>query len=141
MKEKEKEVQESVVKLRQYQMQAEAMTQQIAMLQSSMDEHEKAIATVRNIKGMSPDDGIIVPIGASSYIYATLRDNDKIIIGLGSGVSAEKSPEDAIKSLERRRDEMSSTSMEMGRKLAEIQDTIQKLQSDVNRIIQAIRKE
>jgi prefoldin alpha subunit len=133
---KERKVQESIIRLRQYQAQAEVMGQEIALIQSSMDEHEKAIITIKNVKEMESGAELIVPIGATSYVHAKLSDATRIIIGLGSGVSAEKTPDNAISTLEKRIEDLNSRYMEAGRRMEEINQEIQKLQIDISKITQ-----
>ncbi|MDY6965288.1 MAG: prefoldin subunit alpha [Halobacteriota archaeon] len=127
----ERELQEMIVRLRQQQLSAEAISQQLAFIQTSISDHEDAITAIKQIKDMKTGGELIVPIGAGSYIYATLSSVDKIILELGSGVSAEKDPDGAVTSLTERKDDLTETYKKMSEALAKSEEEIQRLQSIV----------
>ena len=127
----EKELQEMIVRLRQHQLQAEALTQQLAFIQTSISDHDNAITAIKQIKDLKADSELIVPIGAGSYMYATLSRVDKIILELGSGVSAEVNPDDAVANLTKRKEDLGNTYQKMNEALAKTEGEIQKLQSTV----------
>ena len=52
---------------------------------------------------------MLVPIGGSSYVKVKLADSNKIIIGLGAGVSVEKTLPEAKATLKERLDELEKT--------------------------------
>ena len=131
----EKEFQEMVATLRQEQVQAEALTQQLTFIQSSVSEHDTAIEALKHIKDLTSGSELIVPIGAGTYVYATLRSVEKVIIELGSGVSAEKNPDGVVESLTKRRDELSETYKKMSEALIKTEENVQKLQNTVQSIV------
>ncbi|MDY6865785.1 MAG: prefoldin subunit alpha [Halobacteriota archaeon] len=131
----EREFQEMVLTLRQEQVKAEALTQQLTLIQSSVSEHDTAIEAIKHIKDLASGSELIVPIGAGTYVYATLSNIDKIIIELGSGVSAEKDPDGVVESLTKRRDELSETYKTMSEALVKTEENVQKLQNTVQSIV------
>ncbi|MDY6959453.1 MAG: prefoldin subunit alpha [Halobacteriota archaeon] len=131
----EREFQEMVMTLRQEQVKAEALTQQLTLVQSSVSEHDTAIEALKHIKDLASGNELIVPIGAGTYVYATLSSVDKIIVELGSGVSAEKDPDGVVESLTKRRDELSETYKTMSEALVKTEENIQKLQNTVQSIV------
>ena len=52
---------------------------------------------------------MLVPIGGSSYVKVKLADSNKIIVGLGAGVSIEKTLAEAKTTLKERLDELEKT--------------------------------
>ncbi|MDY6931048.1 MAG: prefoldin subunit alpha [Halobacteriota archaeon] len=131
----EREFQEMVMTLRQEQVKAEALTQQLTLIQSSVSEHDTAIGAIKHIKDLASGSELIVPIGAGTYVYATLSNIDKVVIELGSGVSAEKNPDGVVESLTKRRDELSETYKSMSEALVKTEENIQKLQNTVQSIV------
>ncbi|MHC1566531.1 MAG: prefoldin subunit alpha [Candidatus Syntropharchaeia archaeon] len=127
----EKEIQQMIIRLRQYQAQAELINGQIGLIQASINDHEKALATLKDLKSLKPGDELLVSIGAGSSIYTTLSKVDRVIIGLGAGVSAEKSPEEAIEILTKRSDELNEMRGKMTNTLIGIEQEIQKIQSEL----------
>jgi len=52
---------------------------------------------------------LLVPIGGSAYVKVKIADTNKIIVGMGSGVSKEKTLLDAKATLKERLDELEKT--------------------------------
>lgn len=127
----EKELQEKLVMVRQYQMQADAIAQQVSLAQTSILEHDKAISTIKGIKDLDKGNEMLIPIGAGCYIYANLASLEDVVIELGSGVNADKDPLGAVAILEERRDDISQSLKSMNETLMKIEQEIQKLQTEV----------
>ncbi len=127
----EKELQEKLVMVRQYQMQADALAQQIALAQTSIAEHDKAIMTIKGIKDLEIGSELMMPIGAGSFIYAKLGLVDQVVIEIGSGVNAEKDPLSAIAILEERREDLGQSLKSLDETIVKVEQEAQKLQSEV----------
>jgi len=134
-RERESEVQSLVLRLRQYQAQAETTSQEMAMVQQAIAEHDKAIETIKYLKGLKPGDELIVPIGASSSIYVTLSTTDRIIVRIGGGVSAEKDPDSSIQFLEEKRRGLEDSQRQMAAVLQRIEQEAQKLQARLQELV------
>ncbi|MFZ2070716.1 MAG: prefoldin subunit alpha [Halobacteriota archaeon] len=127
-REQETEMQTLVLTLRQYQAQAEATTQELLFVQQAIAEHDKAIATIKQLRNLKPGDELIVPIGANSSVYVTLSTADKVIVMIGGGISAEKDPESSARYLKEKKDELEKSQQEIARILQRIEQEAQKLQ-------------
>jgi len=68
-----------------------------------------ANATLDGIEKEKENTEMLVPIGGSSYVKAKLADSNKIIVGIGSGVSVEKTLADAKADLKERLEELEKT--------------------------------
>jgi len=99
-------VQDLAGRHQQYQYQAESLSQQMNMVQMTIRDVETAIITITSLKGESPGKETLVPIGFNSFIKATITNTDKVVIGVGAGVSIEKKIDDAKTFLEKRKDEL-----------------------------------
>lgn len=127
----EKELQEMLIRIRQYQVQAEALAQQVAIAQSAISEHDTAISTIKSLKDTEKDSELLVPIGAGSYIHAKFNSVERIIVELGSGVSAERDSDGAVDILEGRKEDLGKSYTEANGRLAKLEQEIQRLQSIV----------
>ncbi|MCD6211090.1 MAG: prefoldin subunit alpha [Methanophagales archaeon] len=134
-KERESEVQSLVLRLRQYQAQAETTSQELVMVQQAIAEHDKAIETIKHLKGLKPGDELIVPIGANSSVYVTLSTTDRIIVRIGGGVSAEKDPDSSIQFLEEKKRELEDSQRQMTALLQKIEQEAQKLQTRLQELV------
>jgi len=136
-REQEAEVQSLVLRLRQYQTQAETTSQEMIFVRQAIGEHEKAIETIKQLKHMKAGDEMIVPIGANSYIYVTLGNTDKIIVRIGGGVSAEKDPDSSMEYLKEKKKELENSQREMAGVLQRIEQEAQKIQTRLQEIAAA----
>jgi prefoldin alpha subunit len=88
---------------------AEALQQRISMVNAAITDLTYANATLDGIEKEKENTEMLVPIGGSSYVKVKLADSNKIIVGLGSGVSAEKTLAEAKVALKERLDELEKT--------------------------------
>jgi len=128
-REQQAELQSLLLKLRQYQAQAEQTSQELLFVRQAISEHDKAIETIKQLKKMKAGDELIVPIGANSSIYVTLSSTDKIIVRVGGGVSAEKDPDSSIEYLSGMKAELENSQREMTGVLQRIEQEAQTLQA------------
>jgi prefoldin alpha subunit len=131
------EVQSLLLRLRQYQAQGEATSQELLFVRQAIGEHEKAIETIKQLKKMKAGDELIVPIGANSSVYVTLSTTDKIIVRLGGGVSAEKDQDSSIAYLTEKRGELENSQREMTGVLQKMEQEAQKLQARLQELASA----
>lgn len=128
-REQQAELQSLLLKLRQYQAQAEQTSQELLFVRQAISEHDKAIATIKQLKKMKEGDELIVPIGANSSVYVTLSSTDKIIVRVGGGVSAEKDPDSSIEYLSGMKAELENSQREMTGLLQRMEQEAQTLQA------------
>ncbi len=121
-----------------YQYQAESIAQQINMVKLTIKDVENAITTVTALKDEPAGRETLVPIGFGSFVKATLSSPDKVVVGIGAGVSVEKKIDDAKAFLEKRKDELAkyheqlnSTIAKLAQELANIQKIVQKHQQSL----------
>ncbi len=128
-REQQAELQSLLLRLRQYQAQAEQKTQELLFVRQALNEHEKAIETIKQLKKLKAGDELIVPIGANSSVYVTLSTTDKIIVRIGGGVSAERDPDSSIAYLSEMKTELENTQRETTSILQRIEQEAQVLQA------------
>jgi prefoldin alpha subunit len=100
----EGELRKLSVELRYLEQTAEALQQRISMVNAALTDLTYANATLDGIEKEKDNVEMLVPIGGSSYVKAKLADTNKIIVGIGSGVSIEKTLADAKADLKERLD-------------------------------------
>lgn len=88
---------------------ADALQQRISMVNAALTDINYANMTLDGIEKEKESSEMLVPIGGSSYIKVKLADTDKVIIGLGSSVSVEKTLSEAKATLKERLDELEKT--------------------------------
>jgi len=105
----EEELRKLSVEMRYLEQTAEALQQRIGMVNAAITDLTYANATLDGIEKEKENSEMLVPIGGSSYVKVKLADPSKVIVGVGSGVSIEKTIADAKTDLKERLDELEKT--------------------------------
>jgi len=112
----------------------ENMTKEAELLQMSLNEHLRAVATIRSFLDLPEGKEVLVPIGAGTFIPARSAGTGWALISIGAGISQEKKFDDAISALEKQAAEIE---LEERRILQEMRG-IEKQANMLNQKIQAI---
>lgn len=80
-----------------------AINQEISELQSQKSEIDQAIDAVQRLESGTE---IRVPLGGGAYVTAELQDVDEILVEVGMDIAVERSNEDAVAVLERKKDHL-----------------------------------
>lgn len=107
--------------------QLEALMKQQDLIQLAVEEHVRARETVKALAKGNPGDQVLVPLGADSYIHATISDNRDAIVGIGSGVSVRKTADEAEKVLDVRIDDLSRAFKSVSERAQQTEQAIQEL--------------
>ena len=105
----EEELRRLSMEMRYLEQTAEALQQRISMVNAALTDINYANMTLDGIETEKESSEMLVPIGGSSYVKVKLADSNKIIIGLGAGVSVEKTLPEARTTLKERLDELEKT--------------------------------
>jgi prefoldin alpha subunit len=105
----EEELRRLSMEMRYLEQTAEALQQRISMVNAAITDISYANMTLDGIETEKENAELFVPIGGSSYVKVKLADSNKVIIGLGSGVSIEKTLLEAKTTLKERLDELEKT--------------------------------
>jgi len=102
----EEELRKLSMEMRYLEQTAEALQQRISMVNTAIADLTYANETLDSMEKEQENAEMLVPIGGSSYVKVKLADPNKVIVGLGSGVSVEKTLSDAKVVLKERLDEL-----------------------------------
>jgi len=84
----------------------EAMNRQIQLLGNTLSELGLTNKTLEVVAETKKGTTILVPIGSDSFVRATLADSKQVLVGVGSGVTLEKSIPQAKQTLTGREEEV-----------------------------------
>jgi len=107
------------------------------VVQAALRETLIASSTLEGIKEKSKGTETLVPIGADSYVRAEILDSQKVIMGVGAGVSTEKKIEDSIAELKSREAELQKVRVSLQQQLSQ---TAARLEDDKARLNELLRK-
>ena len=105
----EEELRRLSMEMRYLEQTAEALQQRIQMVNAAITDITYANATLDGIEKEKENAEMLVPIGGSSYVKVKLADPNKVIVGMGAGVSIEKTLAEAKVTLKERLDELEKT--------------------------------
>ncbi len=127
------------VKHQEFQRQAEALRQQMSMVQASITSCDQTIVTINELKTASAEGKTaetMVPVGFGSFVHAEIKNADKIVVDLGAGFSAEKTADEAIETLNRRKEQLTKILEQMNASLTNYVQGMQALESEAERLQQ-----
>ncbi|MFA5772230.1 MAG: prefoldin subunit alpha [Thermoplasmata archaeon] len=113
--EEKKELENSLITLEYYKAQLEVMSKQNETLGVLLSDYLRAKDTLENFKKLKGDDSILIPIGATVFVFAKITDPSKAITNIGADVLSEESVDSVIGRLEKKIDD----TKDLGRKLEE----------------------
>ncbi|MGB9941122.1 prefoldin subunit alpha [Methanosarcina sp.] len=123
----------------EFQRQAEALRQQMNMVQASITSCDQTIVTINELKTASTEGRTaetMVPVGFGSFVHAEIKNADKVIVDLGAGFSAEKPADEAIETLNRRKEQLKKILEQMNASLTNYVQGMQALESEAARLQQ-----
>jgi prefoldin alpha subunit len=105
----EEELRRLSMEMRYLEQTADALQQRISMVNAALTDINYANMTLDGMEKENENSEMLIPIGGSSYVKVKLADTNKVIIGMGSGVSVEKNLPEAKAILKERLDELEKT--------------------------------
>ena len=103
---------------------ADALQQRISMVNAALTDLNYANMALDGIEKEKENAELLVPIGGSAYVKAKLADSNNIIVGIGAGVSMEKTLSEAKTILKERLDELEKTMNAAQQQFTQVADRI-----------------
>ncbi|NLI74562.1 MAG: prefoldin subunit alpha [Euryarchaeota archaeon] len=128
----EQELRQAMSALEAYRVQLQSVAENLQLIQLSLEELARARETLSQYKDAEVGSDILVPIGGNSFVFAKASDNTKAIVGIGTGISMEKSMDDAMKTMEERYNELTNNM----NNLSERRETLEAQAEQLSRSIQ-----
>ena len=120
----EEELRRLSMEMRYLEQTAETLQQRISMVNAAITDLTYASMTLEGIETEKENAEMLVPIGGNSYVKAKIVDTSKIIVGLGAGVSVEKSLVDAKETLKERLEDLTKTMNSAQQQFSQVADRI-----------------
>lgn len=136
----EEELRRLSAELRYFEQTADAMQQRLNMMNAAMTDLTYANMTLEELAQEKEGAELLIPIGGSGYIKAKLAGTDKIIVGLGAGVSVEKTLPEAKTIVKERLDEMEKTQASAQQQLSQVAERISQGRSRMESLLSTLRE-
>jgi prefoldin alpha subunit len=105
----EEELRKLSVEMRFLEQTAESLQQRMSMMNAAITDLTYANMTLEGIEKEKENAELLVPIGGNSYVKVKLANPDKVVVGMGAGVSIEKTLPEAKAIVKERLDELEKT--------------------------------
>ena len=122
----EEELRRLSMEMRYLEQTADALQQRISMVNAALSDLNFANMTLDGIEMEKENAELLVPIGGGSYVKVKLADPNKVIVGMGAGVSVEKTLQEAKTALKERLDELEKTMNSAQQQFTQVADRINK---------------
>ena len=139
MAEVSEDVRNLAARYQEFQRQAEGLKQEMNMVQASVSSCDQAIVTINELKAASAEGKTaetMVPVGFGSYVHAEIKDADRVLVNLGAGFSAEKTADEAIETLNRRKDQLTKIFEQMNASLTKYIQGMQAMEAEAEKLQQ-----
>jgi prefoldin alpha subunit len=123
----EAELRDGMAMLENAKAQLDALSKQQQLIQMAIEEHVRARETIKKVTEGVPGDEVLIPVGADSYIYAKISDRKDGVVGVGSGVSIQRKPEDAEKYLDGKIDDLTQAFKKVADRASQTEAMIEEL--------------
>ncbi len=136
----EEEFSKLSVEIRLLEQTAETLQQRISMINAAITDLTYANMTLDGIEKEKQDAELLVPIGGSSYIKVKLANTDKVVVGMGAGVSIEKTLPEAKEIVKERLGELETTMSSAQQQFAQVAQRINAGRTRLERLLAAVRE-
>lgn len=120
----EEELRRLSVESRLLEQTAEAVQARINMVNAVITDLTYATVSLEGLEKEKADTELLVPIGGSSYVKAKLENTDKLIVGIGAGVSVEKTLPETKDIIKRRLEELEKARLSLQTQFGQVVDKI-----------------
>jgi prefoldin alpha subunit len=120
----DEELRKLSVELRMLEQTAETLQSRLSMINAVATDLTYANMALENLDKEKENAELLVPIGGTSYIRAKLDNPDKIIVGLGAGVSAEKTRQEAKEIIKKRLEDLRKNQQAVQQQFVQVAERI-----------------
>lgn len=136
----EEELRQLSVELRFYEQTAEALQSRINMVNAVITDLTYASMTLDVLEKEKENSELLVPIGGSSYIRTKLENPDKLIVGMGAGVSVEKTLPESKEIIKKRQEELDKTRTSLQQQFVQVVDGIKEHREKIESLVAKMRE-
>jgi prefoldin alpha subunit len=136
----EEQIRRLSVELQLLEQTAENMQSRLNLLNAAITDLTYAGLTMDGLEKEKENVELLVPIGGSSYIKAKLDSIDKLIVGIGAGVSVEKTLPETKEVIKNRREELEKTRLSLQTQFAQVVDKINDDRRQADSLIAQMRE-
>ena len=120
----EEELRKLTVEIRFLEQTAEAAQSRINVINAVITDLNYANMALEGLEKEKEDAELLVPIGGNSYIRAKLDSPDRLIVGMGAGVSAERTLQESKEVVKKRLESLEKTRDSLQQQLSQVAERL-----------------
>ncbi len=116
----EDELRKLSIEMRYLEQTAETLQQRINLMNAAMTDLTYASMALNDLEKEKENAELLIPIGGNSYVKVKLANTDKIVVGMGAGVSIEKTLPEAKEIVKERLSDLEKTMVSAQQQFAQV---------------------
>lgn len=124
MSNNEESLRRVLTELRLLETTAEALQTRINLVNAATAELSFASATIAGLEEEKEGTPLLVPVGGGSFVKAEISTTETMVVGMGAGVSVEKSREEAKEIIEKRISDLEKSRSTLEQQLGQVLERI-----------------
>ena len=136
----EEELRKLSVEMRFLEQTAETLQQRMSMMNAAITDLTYANMTLEGIEQEKENAELLVPIGGSSYVKVKLANPDKVVVGMGAGVSIEKTLPEAKAIVKERLEELEKTMRSAQQQFAQVAERVNAGRNRLESLLSTVRE-
>jgi prefoldin alpha subunit len=139
MSEDERNLERIIAELNAYEQQARILQRRIDLINASLQEIALTTESLDELKNVTEDNEVLMPLGSGVYVRAKIIDMKKVITTIGADVAVDKDITGAQLSLDQRSMALQNALQATGQQLQEIANKINELNRKAQTLVAKIR--
>lgn len=131
---KEREFYDKYALYQQLRAEVDARLKQRDLVANTINEISLTINAIDDIKNVDEGKEILVPLGSGAFVAATLKDNKKMLLDLGSDTYTRKPLHEGAENLKGRNEELQKAMVSINMELASIEKRLAELSIEIERL-------
>jgi len=128
------------VEMRFLEQTAEAIQSRINMINAVITDLTYANMTLEGLEREKENSELMVPIGGNSYIKARLANPNQVIVGMGAGISVEKTLQEAKDIIKNRLENLEKSKANLQQQLAQVAEKMNEDKEKFDRLMTELRE-
>ncbi|MCK4434171.1 prefoldin subunit alpha [Candidatus Bathyarchaeota archaeon] len=136
----EEEFRRLSIEIRFFEETAQALQSRMNMVNAVITDLTYANTTLEGVEKNKVGSELLVPVGGNSYIKANIYDPDKVIVGIGAGVSVEKTSKDAKETIKKRLEALDKTKLSLQQRFGQVAQKINEDRAKLDKLVAELRQ-
>jgi prefoldin alpha subunit len=136
----EEDLRKLSIEMRYLEQTAETLQQRISIMNAAMTDLTYANMSLDELEKEKENADLLVPIGGGSYIKVKLANTDTVVVGIGSGVSIEKTLPEAKAIVKERLSELEKTMTSAQQQFAQVAQRINAGRNRLESLLATVRE-